>query len=702
MLGKIAVLLRIAFRNLFKSRINLLIGAVVMGGTFLVVVGGALLDSVVSSMSRSIIGSVAGHIQVYSARSKDDFAIWPMGGNDPDLSPITDWAKTEQVLASVPNVKAVVPMGINAALVTSGNTVDLTLEELRDVVREQKEHGSTPELDAQRASLEEHVRQIVRVLQADLGRASEIGTAHALEPEAKAAVQEASSDKFWADFRKDPYAGLEFLENKVAPQLSDADLLPLRYVGTDLDAFQRNFDRMEIVDGQAVPPGHRGFLMSKFVYEELLKLKTARRLDKTKDALETGDTIAKSETLRRYVRENRTQTREILLQLDRLKTDKAVAILQRVLGSSEPSLEKLLDRFFDTDDRNFQERYQIFYRDLAPLLQLYRLKPGDILTISAFTRSGYVQSLNLRIWGTFRFKGLEKSALSGNINLMDLVSFRELYGYLTTDKQAEIDAIKREAGTQEVDRSRAEDELFGKAGRHIVAEATPGLIDEKENFKGNAAALRREDLVRRVYDPKELGRGVVLDAAVILQDPRKLPETLRAIQARSDADGLGLRVLSWQQAAGVLGQFILVARLLLYFSVFIIFVVAMVIINNSVMMATLQRTPEVGTMRAIGAQRGFILGMVLVETLTLGLVFGALGATLGSGVVGALHHFGISARGNETFYFFFSGPRLFPTLSPMNVIAALVIVILVTTLSTLYPAFLATRVAPVRAMQTEE
>src|SRR5262249_14311783 len=118
MLGKIAVLLRIAFRNLFKSRINLLIGAVVMGGTFLVVVGGALLDSVVSSMSRSIIGSVAGHIQVYSARSKDDFAIWPMGGNDPDLSPITDWAKTEQVLASVPNVKAVVPMGINAALVT--------------------------------------------------------------------------------------------------------------------------------------------------------------------------------------------------------------------------------------------------------------------------------------------------------------------------------------------------------------------------------------------------------------------------------------------------------------------------------------------------------------------------------------------------------------------------------------------------------
>jgi hypothetical protein len=38
------------------------------------------------------------------------------------------------------------------------------------VVRQEKEHGSTPDLEAQRASLKEHVRQIVRVLQSDMGR----------------------------------------------------------------------------------------------------------------------------------------------------------------------------------------------------------------------------------------------------------------------------------------------------------------------------------------------------------------------------------------------------------------------------------------------------------------------------------------------------------------------------------------------------
>ena len=61
-------------------------------------------------------------------------------------------------------------------------------------------------------------------------------------------------------------------------------------------------------------------------------------------------------------------------------------------------------------------------------------------------------------------------------------------------------------------------------------------------------------------------------------------------------------------------------------------------------------------------------------------------------MIALLHWRGIPAA-NETLYFFFSGPRLFPTLSPWNIVAALVIVMLVTVLSTLYPAFLATRVA---------
>jgi ABC-type lipoprotein release transport system permease subunit len=696
----IPLIVRVAFRNLFRSRINLLIGAIIFFGTLLLVVGGALLDSLLGAMSRSIVGTVSGHVQIYSARSRDDLAIWPPMGNEPDLSPLPDFEQLERALSRLPNVKAVVPMGINGSLITSGNTVDLTLEELRGVVRQEKERGSTPALAAKRQSLEEHVRQIVRVLHDDLSRATEMMTAESRDPEAAAAVERASSDAFWRDFDRDPYGALEFLENKVAPQLPDGDLIQLRYVGTDLDGFARSFDRMEIVDGTAVPAGHRGMLLSKFTYEQFLKLKTARRLDLMKEAIDTGSKIATDPTLQRFVRENRSQTREILLQLDRINTEQAVARLRAFLGRTGGTLEELLSAFFDVDDANFQQRYDFFYRQLAPLLELYRLKPGDVLTITAFTRSGYVQSLNVPVWGTFQFKGLEKSPLAGNISLMDLVSFRELYGYLSADKRSEIEALKKEAGAKEVDRSRAEEELFGSS-RKVVAQATPGLIDEKESFQGSAAELRRKDLAVRVYDQADIGRGVVLNAAVILKDPRQLEHSLREINQLSEREQLGIKAISWQQAAGLLGQFVGVARLVLYIAVLIIFVVAMVIINNAMMMATLRRTAEVGTMRAIGAQRSFVLSMVLAETLTLGMVFGLLGAAAGVGIVALLGSYGIRATA-DVMYFFFSGPRLYPHLTPGTVVGALIIVVVVSALSTLYPAFLAARVPPVRAMQTDE
>ena len=95
-------------------------------------------------------------------------------------------------------------------------------------------------------------------------------------------------------------------------------------------------------------------------------------------------------------------------------------------------------------------------------------------------------------------------------------------------------------------------------------------------------------------------------------------------------------MVSWQKASGLLGQIINVFRVLLFVAVGIIFIAAMLIMYLSVLMATLQRTQMFGTMRAIGAQRGMILSMVLIESLVLGLIFGGLGMLAGSGVLAAI------------------------------------------------------------------
>src|SRR5512136_2017518 len=97
------VIVLIALRNLFASRLKtLIVGGIILFGSMLVVVGTALVDSVDASMSRSIIGSVAGHIQVYNANSADELTV--MGGmmmEGPDLAQLDDFQALRAAISGV-------------------------------------------------------------------------------------------------------------------------------------------------------------------------------------------------------------------------------------------------------------------------------------------------------------------------------------------------------------------------------------------------------------------------------------------------------------------------------------------------------------------------------------------------------------------------------------------------------------------------
>ena len=725
---------QIAFRNLGAHRLKtFIVGGIIFFGAFLVVLGNSLVDSIDSSMSRSVIGSVAGNIQVYNATSKDKLAV--MGGmtmGDPDLAQIDDFAKLRASLLKVPHVKSVVPMGISGALVTSGNTIDIALERLRGLEnkvleRDRRSPEELQKLRVQIAAQKDHVRQIITVLQGDMKNMKTIVEDSAVNKEDVAVIQKSASDAFWADFDKDPLNALEYLENHLAPLAVDADLLFSRSVGTDLGTFSKSFDRMKIVDGTTVPPGKRGFLFSKFIYEDQLKLKAARRLDKIKEAKDLrGETIGKSEELQRFVRENTQQVREVLLQLDALKTATFRAKLQKELAlppDAKADLGVLLATFFATDDANFQQRYDFFYRELAPDLglELYRV-PDRRRPHDQGVHEERLRPVGQRARSTApsSSRASRKSALAGGLNLMDLVSFRELYGFMSDEKLAEIKALRASAHTKEVSRENAEAELFGagaeepaapapptkaaKAPRHIVADATPGVNPEMPDISSPLAAarLRRDEGPRAVvFPPDEVERGVVLNAAVLLDDPKYRKATIPASEKQGKADGLTLKAISWQESAGRIGNFSNLARGVLMVAIIIIFPVALVIINNALVMATLERVREIGTLRAIGAQKRFILSMLVVEAVVIGLLFGGLGAVTGAVLVKVIGAVGIAAKSDVQF-FFFSGPRLRPDLNLVAVVAAFVIVIVVATISSFYPAWLAMRVTPRQAMQEDE
>jgi ABC-type lipoprotein release transport system permease subunit len=195
--------------------------------------------------------------------------------------------------------------------------------------------------------------------------------------------------------------------------------------------------------------------------------------------------------------------------------------------------------------------------------------------------------------------------------------------------------------------------------------------------------------------------GVVLNAAVLLQEGASLPDAMRRIEEASAAAGTPVKALDWQTASGIVGQLLLVIKGVLVIAILVIFLVALFIINNSMMMATMERTAEIGTMRAIGAQRSQVLILFLLETLVLAAVASGLGAGASIGMIAWLGEVGIKAPSAQAM-FIFGGPKLYPTWTWFNVAFGVGSVSLISLLSTFYPALMAARVQPVVAMNPKE
>ncbi len=119
-------------------------------------------------------------------------------------------------------------------------------------------------------------------------------------------------------------------------------------------------------------------------------------------------------------------------------------------------------------------------------------------------------------------------------------------------------------------------------------------------------------------------------------------------------------------------------------------------IMNTMWIAIRERTREIGTLRAVGMQRGRVLWMFLCEAMLLGLFGTAIGAligTLASAGVNALQiHPPVAVR------LFLLSDRLILVVQPASVIRSIVAITIVTGLAALYPALRAAKLKPVTAM----
>lgn len=686
--------IRLAVRNVFAYAVkNLVVGVILCFGTIVVVSGSALLNSLDVAMRRSITTSVTGDLQVFDKSARDQLSmLGDMNFGGSDNGEIPDYKMVKEALAGTPEVAEVLPMGIGNATVFGANDIDRTLEDLRAAVRK----GET----ARQTTLVERLQRISSDIRPELDRVEAITNDKEKLTEDRANLDRVIAPTFAAEFAADPMGTIDWMDGHIASLATDGRLAYFRLLGTDLPAFARTFPRFEITKGGPVPEGERGIVLNESMVEQWLKHPVAREFDWfEKELTQNGGAIGTSGTVFDRVARMSRQYRRILYQLDSDETAALTPLLQVELGSTETDLVALLKSFLTVTDENFTERKAFFYAQIAPKIRLYDINVGDTLPLRAFTKSGYLKSLNLKVYGVYRYKGVTNDdSAAGAYCLVDMPSFRDLYGKMTDDQRAELADIKTSVGAKEVDPTTSiEDQLFGGGGS---VETTVSEITTLENLDSMTFG-RVEDRVQHTFTQDQIDNGLATNVAVILKDPAQGKAGLTAVQAALDEAGLNLQVIDWRAASGLVGQAATVVQLVLFVAVGVLFLVAMVIINNALVMATLERTSEIGTMRAVGAQRGFVTMMFVLETLFVGVGSGLVGAAIAAALISWLHSVGIPA-GNDFLSILFGGKAMYPVLRGFDVALGLGLVTLVSTIATIYPAVLASSVPPVVALQGKE
>ncbi|NLJ81178.1 MAG: ABC transporter permease [Firmicutes bacterium] len=315
------------------------------------------------------------------------------------------------------------------------------------------------------------------------------------------------------------------------------------------------------------------------------------------------------------------------------------------------------------------------------------LKPGDKLVFTSVSTHSGMKIREVEVTGIFRFK--QSNPQLDMLSLMDVSNVRSLAGMVVGHTTAAELSSEEQLFLGSID----EDSLFDTSDS-LFSELEVVDVESDEDYwysllgeGGSLDTLNSEDggawqyLLVRLRDEKYLKQAQT-DFARFFRD-----------------NNIAAQTSNWLQGAGALAEMSYGIKRIFNGVVLVIAVVAVIIIMNTLVIAVTERMGEIGTMRAIGAQKGFVRKMVLLETLLLSGLSGLVGIILGAAVLLILNTVGLEAS-NVFFEIIFGGKVLRPELSFSSVVLSLAVIVIVGVLSSTYPASVVMRTSPLKAMES--
>ncbi len=340
----------------------------------------------------------------------------------------------------------------------------------------------------------------------------------------------------------------------------------------------------------------------------------------------------------------------------------------------------------------------------------YEIHAGDDIRVVSGLSQGLPRIRVVPLIGIYEMTGISEGVGAELISYIDAQTLRALLG-LSLGAGSEITLDYEQ--TELLDRAEAgggdtlEEEFFSTDpfgddmfADSVIAEAPERLVDF-ENLEGLLALDNTPDETDEREAPAEIDAGTIWHYFLArVENPRRTDQVVTELNEWFISQGISAQAGNWEMAAGPFATTADVIRTVFNIAILIIGVVAVIIIMNTMVLSVMERTSEIGTMRALGAQRGFVWRMFMVETLVITSLFGLIGVATGLGIIGILHLIGVPAT-NTFLTILFAGPELKPVASAISVLGSLVIVSVIGILAHLYPVSVALKIQPIKAIQTE-
>ncbi len=240
----------------------------------------------------------------------------------------------------------------------------------------------------------------------------------------------------------------------------------------------------------------------------------------------------------------------------------------------------------------------------------------------------------------------------------------------------------------------SEDDLFGDDDFFGDIEDDTSILASSNDFDNILGDTTLRDQLNQTDD------GSWQFVLAKLENPRADKKVVAELNKRFKEEGLNAQAMDWKKAAfsysGTVDGIGFIFNLL----IIILAVVVFIIIMNTMVVSVIERTSEIGTMRAIGAEKKFVKKLFYSEAVILTSLSSLAGIIFAFICMAIFNSFNIAIT-NSIAKMILGGGLLHFSPTPGIIITTILVALLGSIISNRYPVKSALKITPIKALSKE-